>query len=65
MIDAFSFNEFGSMVDFCQRINTEITTLEDGKSRLVSFRNLLHLLEKTIAHRNIHLVFSSSYFHLI
>ena len=63
--DAFNFNEFGSMVDFYLKINTEIKTLVDGKSKLVKFRNLLYLLEKTVAHKNIHLIFSSSYFHLI
>ena len=30
--DAFNFNEFGSMVDFYQRINTQGITLEDAKS---------------------------------
>ena len=49
--DAFNFNEFGSMVDFYQRINTERITLEGVKSRLARFKDLLHLLEKTVARK--------------
>ena len=49
--DAFNFNEFGSMVDFFQRINTERINLEDAESRLVKLRNLLHLLRKTVARK--------------
>ena len=34
------------MVDFFERINIERISLEDAESRLVKFRNLLHLLVK-------------------
>ena len=39
------------MVDFYQIISTERITLEDAESRLVRFKNLLHLLEKTVARK--------------
>ena len=43
------------MADLFQRINSERITLEDAKSKLVRFRNLLYLLENTIARKNIYL----------
>ena len=44
--DVFKFKEFGSMDDFYQRINAERITFDDAESKLVRFRNLLHMLEK-------------------
>ena len=52
--DAFNFNKFGSMVDFYQRISTERIFFEDKKSRLVGFKNLFYLLEKTVARKKIY-----------
>ena len=47
--DAFNFNEFGSMIDFYQRLKIGQITFEEAKSRLIKFTSLLDMLTNTSA----------------
>ena len=43
--DAFDFNEFGTMVDFYQRLRTGRITFRETKSKLIRFSGLLDMLK--------------------
>ena len=43
--DAFNFNDFGTMVDFYQRLRTGRITFREAKSKLIRFSGLLDMLK--------------------
>ena len=47
--DSFTFSEFGSMVDFYQRLRTGQTTFREANSKLIRFSGLLNMLKSIIA----------------